>query len=158
MHYFKIIYQYRANNQIFTIVPNYDEIEPGEFCSDIFTVKIRNQTYYLLVTNGVYSSQEASQSISVFTVKNKKMMDSVKLFKSKKELLHRINVPFNFFSVIDRPERPLKLINYNENLQIISIPVVDKNGKVMDSNILYQLKGEHFEFWKIEKVKYSSSK
>jgi hypothetical protein len=158
MHYYKTMYQYRANNQIFTLIPEYDVMDSGTFCSEIFTVKIRNQTYYLLITNGIYSSQDASQSVSAFTIKNKKIIDTVKLFKTKKEVLHEIIVPFNFFSVIDRPERPLKLITYDEGREIISIPVVDKDGRVTKKNILYQLKGDYFEFLKIEEVKYSSSK
>jgi hypothetical protein len=153
MHFYKILYQYRANNQIFSIIPEYDEMDPGEFCSEIFTVKIRNRTYYLLVTNGIYTSQDASQSVSAFTIKNKKMIDSVKLFKSKKDTLHEIIVTFNFLSVVDRPERPLKLITYDEERKILSIPVVDKDGRVIKKSSLYQLRGDYFEFLKIEKSK-----
>jgi hypothetical protein len=52
---------------------------------------------------------------------------------------------FDFFSVVDRAERPVKLIDYNAIEKTISIPVVWENGKVTSKLIVYKFTGEYFE-------------
>jgi len=71
--------------------------------------------------------------------------DTLKLFKTKTNLLNEIEVNFDFFSVVQRPERPLRLIKYDPDKKIIYIPIVLENGKVTDRYILYQFKGQYFE-------------
>ena len=56
-----------------------------------------------------------------------------------------INVSFDFFSVVDRPERPVKLIKYDNTKKIIYIPVVYEDGKVTDKFIHYKFNGKFFE-------------
>lgn len=150
MHVFRSVYQWKANGNVYTQVPTYEEGDAGTFCSAIFTVPINNQPYYLAVTNGIYSTKDSRQSISVFSVKGNQLNTSVRLFKTKTQQLNTIDVDFDFFSVVDRPERPLKLITYNEDRKIIRIPVVNDQGKVTKRTILYQLKGQSFEFTGIE--------
>jgi len=106
--------------------------------------------YYLAISNGIYSSKDASQSISVFTIDNNKLVDTVKLFRTKTKLLNSVDINFDFFNVVDRPERPLELITYDDKHKIIYIPVVNNKGQVTAKKILYQLKGSYFEFIGIE--------
>lgn len=146
MHFFKEIYQWKNNGEVFTKVPNYKEDDAGRFCSKIFTVNINDQPHYLAVTNGIFSTKDAMQSISAYTIEGDELIDTVKLFKTKTKTLNSIDVEFDFFSVADRPERPLELITYDDKQKIIYIPVVDDKGQVTKRNILYQLKGPYFEF------------
>lgn len=150
MHFYKMIYQWKANGKVFTEVPRIEENDPAFYCSAIFTVNINNKPYYLAVTNGIYSSKDLMQSITCYSIESNKLMDTVKLFKTKTKKLNSIDVPFDFFSVVDRPERPLELITYDDKLNIIYIPVVDGKDQVTKKNILYQLKGQYFEFIGIE--------
>jgi hypothetical protein len=154
MHEFNTIYQWTENGKVFTkVVPHTIKDDPGSFVSQIFTVTINNKPYYLAVTNGVYSNKDARQSISVYTIDNSKLIDTVKFFKTKTKRLNRIDVDFDFFSVVDRPERPLELIAYDDKQKVIYIPVVDEKEQVTSSNILYQLKDRYFEFIGVEKGK-----
>lgn len=153
MHFFNEIYQWKDNGKVFTKVLKYEEGEAGSFCSKIFTVDIRSKVYYLTISNGIYSTKDASQSISVFTIQNSKLIDTVKLFKTKTKQLSRINVEFDFFSVVDRPERPLELITYDDKQKIIYVPVVGDKERVTNKNIKYQLKDKYFEFIGIESGK-----
>lgn len=150
MHVFKTIYQWKSNGKVFTKVPKYEEGDPGTFCSKIFTININGKPYYLAVTNGVMSTKDAMQSISTYSITGNKLVDTVKLFKTKTKKLNSIDVEFDFFSVVDRPERPLELITYDDKQKIIYIPVVGDKGQVTKRNILYQLKGSYFEFIGIE--------
>jgi len=153
MHDFKTIYQWRANGKVFTKVPGAGKDDPGSFVSQIFTVVIHSRPHYLAVTNATYSTKDARQSIAVYTIDHNKLVDTVKLFRAKTKRLNRINVDFDFFSVVDRPERPLELITYDDKQKVVYIPVVDDKGKVTGENILYQLKDGSFEFIGIENGK-----
>jgi hypothetical protein len=149
MHDFENIFQFKSGERIYSKV-NYDTATVGEgdygpFYSQIFTLKANNKTYYLAVNNGIFSTKDASQSIKAITIENNSLIDTLKLFKTKTELLNEIDVSFDFFSVVNRPERPLRLIKYNKDKKIIYIPIVLENGKVTDRYILYQFKGKYFE-------------
>jgi hypothetical protein len=150
MHFFKVMYQWKANGKVFTRMFQSEEGDPAYFCSKIFTVNINNKPYYLAVANGIYSSKESRQSITCYSIEGNKLMDTVRLFKTKAKKLNTIDVAFDFFSVVDRPERPLELITYDEKLNIIYIPVVDDKDQVTKKNLLYQLKGRYFEYIGIE--------
>ena len=140
MRFFNQIYQYKSNGKVFTKIPKYEDGDPRTFCSQIFTVYIKGKVYYLTILNGIYSTKDASQSIAVYTIQDNKLVDTVKLFKTKTKYLNTIDVEFDFFSVVDRPERPLELITYDEKRKIIYIPVVNDKDAVINKNI---------RFWKI---------
>ena len=95
-------------------------------------------------------SKDSKQSITVYSIEGNKLTDTARLFKTKTKKLNSIDVSFDFFSVVDRPERPLELISYDDKLNIIYIPVVNDKDQVTKKNILYQLKDGYFEFIGIE--------
>jgi hypothetical protein len=132
MHFYDQITQYRDNGLVFTKISQYEEGDPGAFCSAIYTVIIKGASFYLPISNGTYSTKDASQSISVLTIHNHQLIDTVRLFKTRKGLLNTINVNFDFFSVVDRPERPLPLITYDDNQKVIRIPLVKDDGQLPD--------------------------
>lgn len=153
MHWFNQVYQWRDKGKIFTKIPKADDQDPGGFCSEIYTVTIQNKAYYLVISNRIFSTRDASQSITVITINGNRLTDTAKLFHTKTKQYNRVDVDFDFFSVVDHPERPLQLITYDDKLQVVYIPVVDNKQQVTERNILYQLKGDHFEFIGIEKGK-----
>jgi len=153
MHIFKTVYQWKSNGKVFTKVPKYEEGDAGSFCSKIFTVNINDKPYYLAVTNGIFSTKDAIQSISAYSIEGNKLVDTVRLFKTKTKILNSIDVEFDFFSVADRPERPLELITFDDKMKIIYIPVIGNKGQVTKKSILYQVKGSYFEYIGIESGK-----
>jgi hypothetical protein len=150
MHFYDKIYQWKAGGKVFTKVPGGDEFDAGRFCSEIFTVVLNNKTHYLTVDNGIFSTRESAQSVSAYTIEGNKLADTARVFKAKTKKLNNIDVQFDFFSVVDRPERPLELITYDDKRKIMYIPVVDGAGQVTKKNILYELKGRYLEFIGIE--------
>jgi len=113
--------------------------------SNIYTLENENKKYYLAVCNSIYSTIETSQSIKVFSIENETLKNDSEIFKVNDENLNSIDVFFDFFSVIDRPERPVELIKYDQKNKIISIPVIEENGKVTDDFIIYKFNGKYFE-------------
>ncbi len=150
MHVFDQVFQFRANGKVFTKGPPYEQGDAGSFCSQIYTVPINGKTYYLVVSNGIYSTRDVAQSVTIYSIEGNHLADTAKLFKTKTKRLSSINVSYDFFSVMDRPERPAALITYDEALKILYIPVVNDDAAVTEKNILYQLKNGVFEFIGIE--------
>lgn len=150
MHDFGNVYQYKSAGQVYSktiYIPEADS-DYVPFYSQIFTLKANSKIYYLAVYNGIYSTKDASQSIRVFTINNESLNSTTKLFKTKEGFTNSIEVTFDFFSVVDRPERPLRLIKYDRNSRTIYIPIVLKNGKVTERYILYKFTGQYFEYIK----------
>lgn len=154
MEDFENIFQYKSNEKVYyknSLDKNNGEWDYVPFYSQIYTLKVNRKTYYLVIKNGSYSSKDASQSIQIFNIENNKLNDSVKLIKTKNGLTNSIDFDFDFFSVVNRHERPLELIKYDTEKRIIYIPIVYENGKVTNNYMTYEFTGKYFE--KVEKQK-----
>lgn len=138
-HIFSSIAQFQYGESIFL-----DEIGGMGFFSEIFTVKTPQKTYYLAVSHGIFSTADAGQSLDAFTIEQNELRP-VELFKIKGKMSTSISFEFDFFSVVDHEERPLKLIKYDEKKKIISVPVIEKNGAVTELFTRYRFSGKYFE-------------
>jgi hypothetical protein len=150
MHFFNNIFQYSNNGKVTTELLELTEDDPSGFYSDIFTLRSADKTFYLVINNGMYSTKDVVASIQVFTIEKGKLNQNVKLIKTSSAMTSMISVEFDFFSVVDRPERPVRVIKYDKNKKIIYIPVVYEDGKVTDKFIQYKFNGKYFEKYKIE--------
>lgn len=115
------------------------------FYSEIFTLKNGAKTYYLAVSNGIYSSKDASQSIVVFSIEKNQLKTETKWFKTKEGFKDVLQIDFDFFSVVDRPERPLQLIKYDDQKKQLYLPVVANDGSVTKDFTVYTFTGQYFE-------------
>jgi hypothetical protein len=147
MHAFNNIFQFKSADQVHSSHLNNDEDDFGYglYFTDIFSLKANGKTYYLAVGGGSESTKDAYETISVYSISNDTLDSNVKLIKTKSGLNNSISFEYDFFSVVDRPERPIRLIKYDVDKKIIYIPIVLENGTVTDRYILYQFKEEYFE-------------
>lgn len=150
MSYFDGIYQWEGRDSIHARRVMNKETDPGFFCSKIYTVTAGGKEYHLAILNGVYSSKDVSQSVAAFTIDGDQLVDTVKIFAAGSRRLNRIDVNFDFFSVVDRPERPLELITYDEKNKLLYIPVVNEKGAVTAKNLVYELKEDGFVYTGVE--------
>jgi hypothetical protein len=145
MRDFTNVFQFKSGNKVHSTNLNNDEDDFGLYFTDIFTLKANSKTYYLAVGGGSESSKYAYETISVYAISNDTLNDKVKLIKTTNGLNNSITFEYDFFSVADRPERPIRLIKYDTNKKIIHIPIVLEDGEVTTGYILYQFNGEYFE-------------
>src|SRR5262245_52646532 len=124
MHFFNNIFQYCYNGKVSTEFLELTEEDPSGFFSDIFTLRSGDKTYYLVINNEMYSSKDVGESIQVFAIEKGKLNQNVKLIKTSSRMTSIISVEFDFFSVVDRPERPVRVIKYDKVKKVIYIPVV----------------------------------
>ena len=155
MHDFNNIYQFTSNQKTYTKIYDYGEGDYGTYYTDIYTLKANNKTYYLTLRMNSFSTRDHMQAINICTIEGDTLNNSVALIKNRDTLLSSIIVEYNFMSVVNRPERPLRLIKYDVDKKIIYIPIVLDNGDVTDRFILYQFKGNYFECIEIQKPKAS---
>jgi hypothetical protein len=145
MRDFKNVFQYKKNDKVFTSVPYDNEGDFGTDFTAVYPLAANNKTYYLAIAGGSLSSKDAYENISVYTITNDTLDDKVKLIKTKSGLNNSIHFEYDFFSVANRPERPIRLIQYDAAKKIIYIPMVLEDGKVTNKFIPYQFTGQYFE-------------
>ena len=145
MHNFNNIFQFKSSNKIHSTDLKKNEGDFGTYFTDIFALKTNLKTYYLAVSGGSESTKDAYETISVYAISNDTLNDKIKLIKTQSGLNNSISFEYDFFSVVDRPERPIRLIKYDSANKIIYIPLVLENGRVTDKYILYQFTGHLFE-------------
>lgn len=147
MRDFAVAYQYKYKDKVYgmlavdTAMPESERYLP--FYSQIFTLKTERATYYLTIYNGIYSTKDASQGVRAFTIQNGKLIEA-NIFMTKR-LRSTINCYYDFFSVVDHDERPLKLIKYDAAKKILYIPLVLEDGKMTNKFITYRFNGKYFE-------------
>lgn len=144
MHEFSNSIQYIDNKGISYAKP----IDKIEFVTSLFTTTIQDKPLYLLVTTGTYSTADTSQILNLYQIDGDKLIEP-KLIKTNEGLTNTLGFEFNFFSVVERPERPIKLFEFDGKSKTIRFPVVleDKEfmyGKVTNRKISYQFDGNYF--------------
>ena len=117
----------------------------GRYGNLLHRLKANGKIYYLGVGGGSESSKYAYEVIRVYSITDSTIDNSVKLIKTASGLQNSILVEYDFFSVVDRPDRPIKLIKYDADKKTIYIHIVWENGKVTNKFIRYQFTGQYFE-------------
>lgn len=141
MHEFRTIYQWRYNDIIYSKMrPVNGDI--GSFCSKIYCIMVAGKPHYLVITNAIFSNKDASQTVTAYTINGSKLDNKATIFHTKTKSLSSISVEFDFFSVVDRPERPVELIVYDKVKRSLFIPVVDSKSRVTSKHLMYKLTGK----------------
>lgn len=151
MHDFDAVYQYKgASGKAYTWAEERGEdFGAGVFYHDIFQVNTSLGTVYLPVSTFVGSTSLAGQSISAVKIENEKFVPKVNIFKTGSGLTSGIGFGYDFFSVVDRKERPIRLFEFNEARKEFKFPVVIEDeetpqGRVTNKFITYRFNGRHF--------------
>lgn len=143
MRFFDQIIQFNDNGKINSNLKTANE-DAQSFISKIYSIKTnKKETIYLTINNSIYSTKDASQSVFAYKITNQKLI-ATKAFKTKNQSLSSIHCEFNFFSVVDRPERPVELITLKNN--ILYIPLINKEGTVSKKNLIYKWNGSNFKY------------
>ncbi|OON66434.1 hypothetical protein [Hymenobacter sp. CRA2] len=147
MHFFDNVFQYQTGSRVASQrlpAPTDGQADAQASYSEIFTVQKGPQTYYLGYSNAIYSSSDCYQQVKVFTIDAGQLNPDACLIRTPSGLKNTLGFSFDFFSVVDRPERPVRLITYDPATQILQIPVVWDKGKVTSKRISYRFNGQEF--------------
>lgn len=152
MHDYYRVYQFQgADGKVYSQIEDNSEKDggAGSFVYDIFTVDAKGEKVYVVCTTFIGSTNDHYQAANLFKIEGNKINDKVNLIKTKSGVTNSINFEYNFFSVVDRPERPVKLILFEKKTNTLKIPIVinDKefpNGRVTKKFISYKFDGTYF--------------
>jgi hypothetical protein len=152
MHDFERVFQYRGKSgKVYTWHrPETDDAEFGGFVHDIFQTDTPAGPIYLPVSTFIGSTSLGSQSINTMKINGEKLDPDAKLIRTKSGFRNSVSFQYDFFSVVDHPERPVKLFKYDQAKQAFSFPVVIEDskvpqGRVTGKNITYRFNGKYFE-------------
>jgi hypothetical protein len=150
MHFFETVYQFQGKDgKVYSQSVETEEGNAEGFVKDIFSVQTKLGNVYLVVKTAIGSTQDRYEGVELFRIDGNKLNDGVKLFKTKSGLTNSIGFSYNFFSVVERKERPVELILFDKKTKVLKIPVVIEtekflNGEVTDKFISYKFNGTHF--------------
>lgn len=143
MHFFNQIYQFDANGNI-TVNASLASNDSQAYFSKIYTVKNKNnENIYLVISNSILSSKYSVQHINAYKI-GIENLQSASVFKTKTNTLDKISVEYDFFSVVDRPGRPVELITLENNT--LKIALIDDKQNVTSKNLIYEWNGDVFVY------------
>ena len=143
MRFFNQIYQFNANGNI-TVNESLASNDAQAYFSKIYTVQNKNnESIYLVISNSILSSKYSVQHINAYKIGSENLQ-SAAVFKTKTNTLDKISVEYDFFSVVDRPERPVELITFENNT--LKIALVDDKQNVTSKNLIYEWNGDVFAY------------
>ncbi|UUV21306.1 hypothetical protein [Paenimyroides aestuarii] len=143
MRFYNQIYQFSTNGTIIA-KEHLASNDPQAFFSKIYTVQnSAKEPIYLIISKSVLSSKYSVQHINAYKI-NSENLEPAAVFKTKTDTLEHIHVEFDFFSVVDRPERPVELITLENNM--LKIALVDEQQNVTNKNLIYEWNGDVFVY------------
>lgn len=151
MHNFDAVYQYQneAGKVFVKKREGGEEGDAGSFVGKIYEVSTKNGKVYLTIGSGVFSTQDAGQSVNAMKITGNSLDENVKIFQTKEGMTNTIGFSYNFFSVYERKERPIILILFDAQTNVLKIPIVIENkkfpnGEVTNRFINYKFNGTSF--------------
>lgn len=124
----------------------------GDVCSgfyhQIFQTGRARERAYVANSTAVCSGSLSVQSIQLFKIVGERLTEP-KLIRTSKGLTNSIRFEYDFFSVVNHKERPVRLVFFDQPTDTFRFPVViqdDKhpNGRVTDGSIRYRYSGKQF--------------
>lgn len=150
MRDFAAVYQFKGKSgKVITFAENDDDESAGSFYPEVFQLNSRQGTIYLATSTFIGSTSMHGQSIKVIRINGDDLDLNAKLIRTAEGLTNSVGFGYDFFSVVDRKERPIKLFEFNETRKEFRFPVVveDENtpqGRVTNHFITYRFNGLHF--------------
>ncbi len=147
MKFYENIYQFRLGTKVYVKQPVSDvEGDPNSWFSKIYALPTDEGNYYIGVQYSDFSNRDKYTGLGFFKIENDSLLEDIKLVKTTKGMESNLGIAYDFFSVVDRTERPLELIKYDPETKTIMVPVVnEENGSVTDKYTEYKFIGKYFE-------------
>lgn len=148
MHFYEKVYQFQGVEGVLSRGTFGAEGDPGGFAHNIFDIETKTGTVYLVSSTSVLSTSLRGESLAAYQIDGNSISNGVKIFKTASGITDSISFGYDFFSVADRRERPLRLFDFNPKTKSVSFPVVLEDqktpqGRVTASKIVYRYNGAH---------------
>lgn len=152
MKFFDGVYQYKTKRgRVYAkAFEQTQEFSARGFYYQIFQLDAGGKTYYLANSTNVLSNSQMHQDIKVYAIEGERLKDDVRLIRTTTAFRNSVGFDYDFFSVVNRRERPVKLFWWDEAKKQFRFPVVLKDdkfpngGRVTNRFITYRYNGKYF--------------
>ena len=154
MHDFVTVFQYqgssgKAKAATDPYTQSMEDRGAGTFVTQIFQANTDAQPTYLVVDTLIGSTSLGGQGIHAFRIIGDKLDRKAKVIRTSSGITDSINFSYDFFSVVDHPERPVRLFSYNDSNRSFRFPIVIEDsktpqGRVTNRYITYRFDGKYF--------------
>ena len=151
MKFFDGVYQYQtAKGKVYSKAFISRGTGARGFYSEIFQVDLGKSKAYLANSNLILSNSLMHQDIETYAIEGEKLNTNLRLIRTTTAMRNSIGFDYDFFSVVDRPERPIKLFSYDEAKKQLRFPIVledrkfPNGGRVTNKFITYRFNGKYF--------------
>lgn len=151
MHDFDNVFQYKGKSgKIYTWSrTNVAEGDYGSFYTQIFQTDTSEGPIYLGNSTFIGSTSLGGQTISAFRVNGEKLDTNARVIKTRSGVTNSISFSYDFFTVVDHPERPVRLFFYDDAKKSFRFPIVIEDsktpqGRVTNRYITYRFDGKYF--------------
>ena len=150
MHDFENVYQYRGKSgKVYSWTRKDEPQDSGSFFTEIFQADVASRPIYLGVSTWIGSTSMGGQTISAYKIDGDKLDTAAKVIKTRSGVTNSVGFSYDFFTVVDHRERPVRLFYFDESKKSFRFPVVieDKRtpqGRVTNKYITYRFDGKYF--------------
>jgi hypothetical protein len=154
MHDFMTVFQFQgASGKVYGWSEPYsqsmEDRGAGAFVTQIFQTDTASQPIYLIVDTFIGSTSLAGQGIHAFRLNGDKLDRKATVIRTSRGLTDSISFAYDFFSVVDHRERPVRLFSYDEVKRSFRFPVVIEDsktpqGRVTNRFITYRFDSKYF--------------
>ena len=90
---------------------------------------LRQDPIYLGVSTFIGSTSLSGQTIRAFKINGNRLNRNAKVIRTSSGITDSIGFEYDFFSVVEHPERPIKLFSFDEKNVSFKFPVVIEDEK-----------------------------
>lgn len=151
MHDYDRVIQYTgANGKVKAWSDGEGEFDGGgAFYTDVYQTASARGPIYLLASTSRASSSLTGATLRAMRVVGNYLDTEAKVIKTASGMTSYVSFAYDFFSVVDRPERPIRLFKFNEAKKEFRFPIVIEDeetpqGRVTDRFITYRFNGRYF--------------
>ncbi len=154
MHDYRTVYQFRGKSgKVHAVADGYtqslEDRDAGAFVHQIFQTDTPLGPIYLAVSTFIGSTSLSGATISAVMIDGERLNRNPKVIRTTKGVTDSISFQYDFFSVVDRPERPIRLFSYDDTKKSFRFPIVIQDrrtpqGRVTNRFITYRFDGKYF--------------
>lgn len=150
MHDYAAVFQFVGRTGKVYAISEADEDESaGSFYTEIFQVASKTGPIYLATSTFIGSSSNHGQSIDAMRIDGEQLDRTANVIRTGSGMKSSVSFGYDFFTVVDRKERPIKLFFFDEAKREFRFPIVIEDektpqGRVTKKFITYRFNGQYF--------------
>jgi hypothetical protein len=151
MHFYKNIFQYRNAKGTFAYISDTtkadQDFDPGCFYRQINKIVSQQKTYYITLNTSVGSSALTYHTVKIFSIEDYGLNDTAKLIKTRTGIRNELGYEMDFSTTSNRNIIRTDInysTEYDPAKKIITIPLIEEDGKLTARKIRYRFDGKYF--------------